>query len=126
MDYKQLSMLDIAYDLLTNRKEQIDFKELYDKICELKEYDEQQADENRSLFYTNITLDGRFITTGENRWDLRARHKFEDVHIDMNDIYADYQDDEDRDADEDDDVEDYIDEDEHDDGTFADTDSFDD
>ena len=42
-----------------------------------------------SLFYTNITLDGRFITVGENNWDLRSRHKFSDVHIDMNDIYAD-------------------------------------
>ena len=42
-----------------------------------------------SLFYTNITLDGRFITVGENAWDLRSRHKFSDVHIDMNDIYSD-------------------------------------
>ena len=41
------------------------------------------------VFYTNITLDGRFITVGENRWDLRSRHKFDEVHIDMNDIYAD-------------------------------------
>ena len=41
------------------------------------------------MFYTNITLDGRFITVGENRWDLRSRHKFYEVHIDMNDIYAD-------------------------------------
>ena len=46
-------------------------------------------EENESLFYTNITLDGRFITVGENRWDLRSRHKFDEVHIDMNDIYAD-------------------------------------
>ena len=45
--------------------------------------------QNESLFYTNITLDGRFITVGENRWDLRSRHKFDEVHIDMNDIYAD-------------------------------------
>ena len=41
------------------------------------------------MFYTNITLDGRFITVGENACDLRSRHKFSDVHIDMNDIYAD-------------------------------------
>lgn len=29
------------------------------------------------------------ITTGENMWDLRLRRKFEEVHIDMNDIYND-------------------------------------
>ena len=27
------------------------------------------------------------ITVGENKWDLRTRHRFEEVHIDMNDIY---------------------------------------
>ena len=70
-------------------------------------------------------MDGRFITTGENRWDLRERHKFEDVHIDMNDIYADYQDDDDRDPNSEEEEE-FFDEEEQDDGTFADTDSFDD
>ena len=27
------------------------------------------------------------------RWDLRSRHKFDEVHIDMNDIYADEEED---------------------------------
>ena len=52
-------------------------------------YQEDEKDEKESLFYTNITLDGRFITVGENNWDLRSRHKFDEVHIDMNDIYTD-------------------------------------
>ena len=34
-------------------------------------------------------LDGRFVTLGENEWDLRARHKFEKVHIDMSEVYSD-------------------------------------
>ena len=51
--------------------------------------DEEEKDEKESLFYTNITLDGRFITIGENNWDLRSRHKIDEVGIDMNDIYTD-------------------------------------
>ena len=39
-----------------------------------------------------IILDGRFITVGENNWDLRSRHTFSEVHIDMNDIYAEEED----------------------------------
>ena len=34
-------------------------------------------------------LDGRFVTLGENQWDLRSRHTFDKVHIDMRDVYSD-------------------------------------
>jgi DNA-directed RNA polymerase subunit delta len=87
MDYSQISMVDLAYQIMQERTQPIDFYELWSIICEKKQFTEEEIDENESNFYTNITLDGRMITTGENRWDLRVRHKFEDVHIDMNDIY---------------------------------------
>ena len=87
-EINQNSMLDIAYELMCKKKKAADFYKLYDEVCEIKGYDASQAEEHQSLFYTNVTLDGRFITVGENQWDLRSRHKFENVHIDMNDIYA--------------------------------------
>ena len=49
----------------------------------------EEKEASISLFYTNITLDGRMITVGDNFWDLRSRHKFEEVHIDMKDVYSD-------------------------------------
>ena len=88
MDYSQISMVDLAYQIMQERTQPIDFYELWSIICQKKQFTEEEIDENESNFYTNITLDGRMITTGENRWDLRVRHKFEDVHIDMNDIYS--------------------------------------
>ena len=89
VDYKQSSMVDVAYDLMTKKKKPVDFYKLWQEDSEIKGFDQNDQEENESLFYTNITLDGRFITVGENRWDLRSRHKFDEVHIDMNDIYAD-------------------------------------
>lgn len=89
VDYKQSSMVDVAYDLMTKKKKPVDFYKLLQEVSEIKGFDQNDQEENESLFYTNITLDGRFITVGENRWDLRSRHKFDEVHIDMNDIYAD-------------------------------------
>lgn len=89
VDYKQSSMVDVAYDLMTKKKKPVDFYKLWKEVSEIKGFDQNNQEENESLFYTNITLDGRFITVGENRWDLRSRHKFDEVHIDMNDIYAD-------------------------------------
>ena len=50
---------------------------------------EEEAAAKVSRFYTNLMLDGRFVTLGENEWDLRIRHKFEKVHIDMSEVYSD-------------------------------------
>lgn len=88
-NYKQSSMVDIAFELMTKRKKPINFYELWENVAQIKDFTTEQKEENESLFYTNISLDGRMITVGENNWDLRSRHKFEDVHIDMNDIYSD-------------------------------------
>ena len=89
MDMMYLSMVDVAYNLMTKKKKEVDFAKLYQEVSEIKGFTEQEAEDRMSVFYTDITLDGRFITLGENRWDLRERHKFENVHIDMNDVYAD-------------------------------------
>lgn len=83
------SMVDVAYELMSKKKKAIDFYKLWKEVSEVKGYSPEECEERESLFYTNITLDGRFITVGENAWDLRSRHKFEEVHIDMNDVYAD-------------------------------------
>lgn len=83
------SMVDVAYDLMSKKKKAINFYKLWKEVCEIKGLSDEDCEEKESLFYTNLTLDGRFITTGENNWDLRTRHKFSEVHIDMNDVYAD-------------------------------------
>lgn len=86
---KNRSMVEIAYELMSKKKKAVNFYKLWQEVSEVKGFDEEEKNEKESLFYTNITLDGRFITVGENNWDLRSRHKFDEVHIDMNDIYTD-------------------------------------
>lgn len=83
--YYNMSMVDVAYELMSKKKSAVNFYKLWEEVCQMKKFDDIQKDDKES----NITLDGRFITVGENNWDLRSRHKFSDVHIDMNDIYAD-------------------------------------
>ena len=87
MDYRQESMVNIAFEILTKSAGAMSFYDIWKEVAEKKEFDEEQKDDNESLFYTNMILDGRMITIGENKWDLRTRHRFEEVHIDMNDIY---------------------------------------
>ena len=79
----------IRKNRVIKKKKAVNFYKLWQEVSEVKGFDEEEKDEKESLFYTNIILDGRFITVGENNWDLRSRHKFDEVHIDMNDIYTD-------------------------------------
>lgn len=83
------SLLDYAYDFLSRNKGQANFKELWAYVCKEAGLDEETAARKVSSFYTNLMLDGRFVTLGENIWDLRSRHTFDKVHIDMKDVYSD-------------------------------------
>ena len=83
------SLLDLAYDYVMASKEQVSFKDLWAYVCKEAGLDEETAAKKVSYFYTNLLLDGRFVTLGENQWDLRSRHTFDKVHIDMKDVYSD-------------------------------------
>ena len=83
------SLLDLAYDYVSQSKGQVSFKDLWAYVVEKAGLDEETAARRVSSFYTNLMLDGRFVTLGENQWDLRSRHTFDKVHIDMRDVYSD-------------------------------------
>lgn len=121
------SKTDIAYRLMLKKKKERNFYDLWNDVKNelakvMSEEELANIDEDISFFYTNLTLDGRFVNVGDNKWNLRERVTFDKVHIDMNDIYAD--EDEDEDENEDDDKENFI-GDDYDD-TFADSDGSDD
>ena len=55
VDYKQSSMVDIAFDLMKKKKKPVDFYKLWQEVSEIKGFNEEEKEENESLFYTNIT-----------------------------------------------------------------------
>ena len=88
------SKTDIAYRLLSKRKKERNFYDLWEEVkAELAKVlapeEMENIEEDISFFYTNLTLDGRFVNLGENKWNLRERVTFDKVHIDMNEIYVD-------------------------------------
>lgn len=83
------SLLDLAYDYVSSIPQQSKFQDIWAYCAQEKGFNEQQAAQKISNFYTSLMLDGRFVTLGENEWDLRSRHKFERVHIDMSEVYSD-------------------------------------
>lgn len=83
------SLLDYAYDYVSGQSQQSKFEDIWAYCVKEAGLSKEEADRKVSRFYTNLMLDGRFVTLGENEWDLRVRHKFEKVHIDMSEVYAD-------------------------------------
>ena len=83
------SLLDYAYDYVSGQSQQSKFEDIWAYCVQQAGLSKEEADNKVSRFYTNLMLDGRFVTLGENEWDLRVRHKFEKVHIDMSEVYAD-------------------------------------
>ena len=83
------SLLDYAYDYVSGQSQQSKFEDIWAYCVKEAGLSKDEADKKVSRFYTNLMLDGRFVTLGENEWDLRIRHKFEKVHIDMSEVYSD-------------------------------------
>ena len=40
VDYKQSSMVDVAYDLMTKKKKPVDFYKLWQEVSEIKGFDQ--------------------------------------------------------------------------------------
>ncbi len=111
------SNLDVAHEYLLRKNSQVGFLELWEEVCRVQGYETTDTD-RKSKFYTNLFMDVRFITLGDNIWDLRDNYTFDRVHIDMNDVYHNEEDDEEEISEEesldDEDEEDELDEDEDD------------
>lgn len=97
------SNLDVAFELVSRKKNPVVFSKLWEEVSQIQGLSEEEAKKRASKFYTALSLDGRFITLGDNTWDLRSRYTFDKVHIDMNEVYTDDSDEvEDEDKSEDD------------------------
>jgi len=88
-NYKNESMKDVAYSILKDKKEPITFADLFKDVTNKLELTPDEAKQKIAYFYTDITLDGRFVDLKDNTWDLRERQTYDKVHIDMNDVYSD-------------------------------------
>ena len=83
------SLLEYAYDYVSQQAQPRKFQDIWAYCVKEAGLSEEEAAAKVSRFYTNLMLDGRFVTLGENEWDLRIRQKFEKVHIDMSEVYSD-------------------------------------
>lgn len=82
---QQLALVDLAFEILREEKQPLAFGDLIEKIKEYKDIAKDEYEERIARFYTNLNLDGRFISIGENYWGLRGWYpvdqKKEDIEV---------------------------------------------
>ncbi len=74
------SMIDVAYEVIEEEYRAFSFKELYDKVTTILEFDDETKTRNIGIFYTQLTVDGRFLCLTNNTWDLKDRHSYAASH----------------------------------------------
>lgn len=80
------SMLELAHEFIVSKKKAVTFKEIW-------QYVQKQTDEKETTqlgrFYKLITLDGRFVALGSNKWDLKERYTFKELYDDARGVFKD-------------------------------------
>ncbi|MFZ3578569.1 DNA-directed RNA polymerase subunit delta [Virgibacillus sp. DJP39] len=67
-----MSMIELANLILLDKKKAVNFRDIFKKIADLKGFDEKEKETNITQFYTDLNIDGRFMTTGSNLWGLKT------------------------------------------------------
>jgi DNA-directed RNA polymerase subunit delta len=89
------SMVDIAFGAMSKRKKPMTFAKLWEEVIKELGFNESMAEKKISKFYTDLMLDSRFVSLEDNKWDLKVRHKYEEVHKAISEVEAvDFDDDE--------------------------------
>ena len=70
MDFEHMSEKDVAYHILTEKKESVQYKELILAVIEAKHKPVQSLSAAISEIYTMMNMDSRFHYEGEGKWGL--------------------------------------------------------
>lgn len=61
-------------------------------------FNQTQFEDNIAQFYTDLSLDGRFLNMSQNTWDLRSRHTYSESVMDTDSIAIDEDDEDEEDS----------------------------
>lgn len=75
----EMSLIEIAYEVLVEKNEPILFDDLVNEIAELKGSSKEDIIAKISQFYTDLNVDGRFTSLGGNRWGLKTWYPVDQV-----------------------------------------------
>lgn len=92
-----MTMTDVAFTALSKRKREVEFSKLWSEVSKSMKIPEEKQSRKKSQFYSELMMDNRFASFPGNKWDLKARRKFDETHINTDSIRYDDDDEPERD-----------------------------
>lgn len=78
-ELRQTSFIELAHEIMTDKKQAVTFQEVLNEIKSLLEISESEVKSRMVQFYTDLNIDGRFIALGENRWGFREWYPVDQI-----------------------------------------------
>lgn len=76
---EELAMVDVAHAILRISGEITEFNDLLSEVAEFLELEDDELEAHMAQFYTDLNIDGRFISLGDNRWGLRGWYPIDSI-----------------------------------------------
>lgn len=89
---EEMSMLEVAEQLIQRKIKPQKFDKIAKEVCEIMGISDEEFEVSVAQFYSDLTLSGKFVTVGEDKWDLKSRQKYEVANYDSYDIEFDEED----------------------------------
>lgn len=76
---QEYSMIELAMIVLEKTNKALNYREIFDQVSDLKGFTEKEKQTHLALFYTDLNLDGRFLTLGAGEWGLKKWYSVEQI-----------------------------------------------
>lgn len=76
----EIAMIRVAKAVLEQKGEVMDFKDIVLAVANFIEIDEKEMNRRMPQFYTDLNVDGEFISLGENKWGLRNWYPVDSIN----------------------------------------------
>ncbi len=84
LNKNELSMIEVAHAILEQQGDVMDFSDLVNQIQNYLGKSDSEIRDSLAQFYTDLNIDGSFISLGENRWGLRSWYAIDSIDEELN------------------------------------------
>lgn len=68
----KMSLIELTRLMMLEEKQELKFKDAFNRAADLKGLSESERSGKISQYYTDLNVDGNFVTSGSNMWGLKS------------------------------------------------------